>query len=305
MISYIIVIEDFFMKVYEINTAFNNIPKLKNEISLCLGYFDGVHIAHQRLINNAIIHSDNPVGIITFNNNIKNRQGLTSLNSRINLFKLLNIEYVFVLPFTKKVKNMSHILFKEKFLDQLNIDQLFVGEDFAFGKNKKGNIEYLKKYYSVKVIKFIKKENKKISSYEIAEFIRNGDIKKANAYLGRPYQIRGRVIRGFQKGRKLNFPTANIKILDDYVVPKFGVYKVITYVFGIPRLAIANVGVHPTINKLDKPIIEVHIFNYSSNLYNREIYIEFIDFIRDEKKFKNENELVEQIKKDMKIAKNV
>ncbi|MCQ2794332.1 MAG: riboflavin biosynthesis protein RibF [Bacilli bacterium] len=287
------------MKVYKINASLTNVPKLKDKLALCLGYFDGVHIAHQRLINEARIHCEDKVGVITFDSNVKGRKNLTSLSARVNLFKVLGVDYIFVFPFNNQFKNITREQFKEKFFDRLNISALFAGADFAFGKNRQGNIAYLKRYYPVHLVKFVKKANKKISSYDIASFIKRGEVKKAAEYLGRPYQIRGRVTRGFQKGAALNFPTANINILDDYVVPKFGVYKVITYVLGIPRLGIANVGVHPTVNKLSIPIVEVHIPHFKGNLYNQEMYIEFIDFLRPEKKFSGEKALIKQINADL------
>jgi len=287
------------MKIIKINENLSNVPSIKTKMSLCLGYFDGVHIAHQRLINEARVHTSDKVGIITFSSNIKGRETLTNLENRLNLFKLLNIDYVFIFPFSKKFKNISKEEFKKKFFDKLNIEALYSGKDFSFAKNKSGDISYLKKYYPVHIVKFLKIDDKKISSFDIAKFIKEGKIKKANKYLGRPYQIKGRVIKGYQQGRKINFPTANIKIIDNFVVPKYGVYKVIVYVLGVPHLGIANVGVHPTINKLNEPLLEVHIPNYSNNLYGKEIYIEFMDFIRDEKKFKNENLLRTQINKDI------
>ena len=303
MINYITVNADSIMQIFNINERFTNIPKLKTPISLCLGYFDGVHIAHQKLINAALINSDNQVGIITFAKNIKNRKNLTSLENRLNLFKSLKVDYVFVLPFSKLVKSLSHVKFKELFFDQLNIKTLYAGNDFTFGKDKKGDIKYLKKYFDVCAVKFVKHENKKISSYEIAHLIEEGNIALANHLLGRNYEIKGKVIKGYQMGRKLEYPTANIKINSEYIVPRYGVYKVITYVLGIPRLGIANVGVHPTVNKLSTPILEVYIPSLNKNIYNREIYISFIKFIRPEKKFKSLMELKKQINKDLKELK--
>lgn len=292
------------MEIFKINESFTNIPKLKEPISLCVGYFDGVHIAHQRLIIEAKIKGDAPVGVITFSYNIKRDKNLTSLDARINLFKILGVDYVFILPFTEEIKNMSHDVFKETFFDKVNISSLFMGADYTFGKGKLGNSEYLSKYYRVHVVPFYMDNDRKISSVDIVSLVKEGNIKKANFLLGRAYQIKGKVVRGFQTGRTLNFPTANIEIIEDYVVPKYGVYKVIVYILGIPYLGIANVGVHPTINKLSTPLIETHILNYSGDLYGKEIYIEFIDFIREEKKFASIEELRKQINKDIEFAKS-
>ncbi|MCQ2795053.1 MAG: riboflavin biosynthesis protein RibF [Bacilli bacterium] len=293
------------MKVFKINSTLTNVPKLNKKLCLCLGYFDGVHIAHQRLINEAKVTSDDQIGIITFDSGVKGKESITSLEDRLNLFKALKVDYVFVFPFSKAFKNLSAEQFKKKFLDKIHPSSLIAGHDFKFGKNRQGDITYLKKYYTVHIVDFLKRNNKKISSNDIISFIKEGKIKKANEYLGRAYQIKGKVISGYQKGGELTFPTANIKINKTYVVPKFGVYKVITYVLGIPRLGIANVGVHPTVNKLKEPILEVHIKNFTGNLYNKEIYVEFVDFVRPEKKFKNEKELIKQIKKDVSSLKSL
>ncbi|MCQ2787259.1 MAG: riboflavin biosynthesis protein RibF [Bacilli bacterium] len=293
------------MKVFKINSSLTNVPKLNKKLCLCLGYFDGVHIAHQRLINEAKVTSDDQIGIITFDSGVKGKESITSLDDRLNLFKALKVDYVFVFSFSKAFKNLSAEQFKKKFLDKVNPTSLIAGHDFKFGKNRQGDTTYLKKYYKVHVVDFLKKNNKKISSNDIISFIKEGNIKKANEYLGRAYQIKGRVIHGLRNGSKLNFPTANIKILDNYVVPRFGVYKVITYINGIPRLGIANVGIHPTIDKLKAPLLEVNIQNFSANIYGKEIYVEFVDFVRPEKKFKNEKELIKQIKKDISSLKSL
>lgn len=293
------------MKVFKINSSLTNVPKLNKKLCLCLGYFDGVHIAHQRLINEAKVTSDDQIGIITFVSGVKGKESITSLDDRLNLFKALKVDYVFVFSFNKALKNLSAEQFKKKFLDAVKPTTLIAGHDFKFGKNRQGDIAYLKKYYKVHVVDFLKKNNKKISSNDIISFIKEGNIKKANEYLGRAYQIKGRVIHGLRNGSKLNFPTANIKILDNYVVPRFGVYKVITYINGVPRLGIANVGIHPTIDKLKAPLLEVNIQNFSANIYGKEIYVEFVDFVRPEKKFKNEKELIKQIKKDISSLKSL
>jgi len=291
------------MKVFNIKEDFSNIPKFNKPINLCLGYFDAVHIAHQKLINTARVMSDIPVGIITFTSNVKGRKNLTSLESRLNIFKQLNIDYVLVLPFSKKIQHISYIKFKELFFDKLNVHKYFTGEDFTFGKDKKGTVKYLSKFYKVHVVSFMKKNNKKISSFDIANLIKNGRIEEANKLLGRTYQIKGRVVKGFKNGRRINFPTANIKIGKDFVIPKYGVYKVIVYVLGVPYLGVANVGVHPTINKLNSPLIEVHITNFNKDIYKKEIYVEFVSFVREEKKFKSIDELKKQIATDIKRVK--
>ena len=159
------------MKIFNIDKNFKNVPKINEKFNLCLGFFDGIHLGHRKIIA-AASKNGNKIGIITFvrKNNVE--KYITPINERLDFFKKLNISFVFVLPFSKKIMNISHFFFKKNFLDVIKPTILFAGEDFKFGKNRLGNIEYLKKFFSVKVIKFKKKNNEKISSSKIKEMIR-------------------------------------------------------------------------------------------------------------------------------------
>jgi riboflavin kinase/FMN adenylyltransferase len=185
---------------------------------------------------------------------------------------------------------------------------IFVSNNFRFGNKREGNVSKLKffeKKYNFKIInpKPIKKKNKIISSTLIRKLISNGKINIVNRYLGRNWSIEGKVKVGRKMGRKIGFPTCNIE-LNDYVIAKLGVYAVNILLRKNKKLfkGIANLGYRPTFNQ-KKILLEVHIFNFSRNLYNKHLTIEFINFIRKEKKFKNINQLKKQINLDLKIAK--
>ena len=137
------------------------------------------------------------------------------------------------------------------------------------------------------------------TNHSIIKYIKQGNIKTANKLLGHPYEVVGNIKHGYGRGAKIGFPTANLDLNANYVIPKFGVYKCVAYVRGVPHVAIVNVGVHPTVGSLDKPLIEVHIPNFTQITYGMIIYLVFIDFVREEKKFNNVDELKKQIQEDL------
>ena len=182
---------------------------------------------------------------------------------------------------------------------------LFVSKNFKFGNKRKGNIDTLKKYETIYKFKTIitspyKKSQKVISSTLIRRKIYLGKINEANKLLSRPWCVKGKVIKGKRRGRKIGFPTCNIKMVD-YVIPKLGVYSVIAEGVQFKKKGIANLGFRPTFNGQNL-LLEVNIFGISKNLYNKEITVSFIKFIRPERKFKSLEELKKQIKIDINLV---
>ena len=194
--------------------------------------------------------------------------------------------------------NLSPNQFISFLLNNFNIKEVVIGEDFSFGKDAKGNKLTLLKYnFKVDVVEELKYDNLKIGTSYIIKLLKEGNMILANKLLGYPYQITGVVNNGFHFGKNHNYPTANIDF-NDYVVPKYGVYASKVLLDNKEYKAICNVGVHPTINELNKPILEVNLFNFNGNLYNKKISIQLIDFIREEKKFTSTSELYKQINLD-------
>jgi riboflavin kinase/FMN adenylyltransferase len=291
------------MKTIQISK--DNLIAPSESLTICLGYFDGVHLGHKQIIHRAVREGEYDLGVLTFDvpvssllDNKKSKEVLTSLNDRFRIIDRLGVDYYFVLHIDKDFLEMEPLEFIN-ILQKLNVKEVYVGEDYRFGKDRKGDINLLKKYFYTEVIKLLRYDGKKISSQDIIALLKEGKIDKANALLGQNYSISGTVVEGHHNGEKLGIRTANVKPAVNYVFPKFGVYKVIAYIEGIPHLAIANVGVHPTIIKEAEPLIEVHIPNYENEDYGKSIMVEFLEFVRPEKTFKDKEALVKQVKEDI------
>ena len=292
----------------------------KNSI-LLIGNFDGLHIGHQKLFNFANKYKKKykiKIGVLTFdpipkmffNKKLKNFK-ISNLNQKINSFEKFKIDFVIIKKFDKKFSKMNYTKFIDNILSKkLKPKYIFVSNNFRFGNKREGNVNKLKffeKKYNFKIInpKPLKKKTKIISSTLIRKLISNGKINIVNKYLDRNWSIDGKVSVGRKMGRKIGFPTCNIK-LNDYVIAKPGVYAVNILINKNKKLlrGIANLGYRPTFNQKEI-LLEVHIFNFSKNLYNKHLTIEFIDFIRKEKKFKNINQLKKQINLDIIKAKKL
>jgi riboflavin kinase/FMN adenylyltransferase len=284
-----------------------NIEKLnisEEKINLCLGFFDGLHVGHKFLIQQA--KSPNAkLAVLTFEGSLKSitqrrKEGLiTTVEDRKDFLSQLNVDFLYVIDFTKEIMQMDPVMFIEKFLKPLNINQIFVGEDFRFGQKAKGDVNLLKKYFDVQVVEYILDNGKKISTSTIIKYISDGEIKRANRLLGREYFIKGKVVHGFNAGAaKIGFPTANIELTNNYVMPKKGVYATRIEVNGKIYSSMTNIGIHPTINKLDSPTIETNIFDRYLDIYDASVKLYFVHFVRHEKKFKSVVKLKEQLFKD-------
>lgn len=288
----------------------DNIVPFESKTSLCLGNFDGVHLGHQKIINEAVLNSPVEVAVLTFDaplgtviDHRKSKQVLTSVSDRFRLIHRLGAHYLLVLHLEPRLLAMTAEEFIEKVLKVLNIDKLFLGEDFRFGKNRFGDADLLKKYFPVEVVPLFDVQHHKVSSSEIVDYLKRGDVIKANELLGRHYQMHGTITEGLHNGQTIGYPTANLTLSAPYVIPKFGVYKTVCYIDGFPHLSLTNVGVHPTIQQLDMPSIEVHIPNYEGNDYGKTMYLEFISFLRPEKHFASLDELRKQIAMDIALLK--
>ncbi len=283
-----------------------NKEKLDDEISLCLGYFDGIHKGHITLINQAL-NSTYKSGLLTLINFNKRNEILTSLEDKIKILKTLNIDYLFLLPFDVKIKNLSPDEFIKQIILKLNPKEIIVGNDYTFGKNKSGNILTLKKYsdYKLIIMPFVYFHEEKISTTFILKKLEEGRIDIVNSCLLNNYKISAKVIHGKGNGHKFNFPTANLNLEANYKLPKNGVYKGYTFIDNQKYLSMINVGTHPTISELKKPIIEVHLVDTKIDMYGKHVEVEFVSYIRDEKKFSSVEELITQLTNDQLLIKNL
>ena len=296
-----------------------NIGKKHKGSIILIGNFDGLHLGHQKLFKLAQSYKKkynlkigvinfNPMPKMFFNKSLKNFK-LSNINQKIQLLNNFKVDYIITKRFDKKFSKMKSINFIKEILNKkLNSKFIFVSNNFRFGNKREGNVKLLienEEVYNYKVIKPkpLIKSKKIVSSSLIRNLLENGFLKKANKLLNRNWSIQGIVKEGRQVGKKIGFPTCNIEI-QDYVLAKPGVYavKVLRKKNHKYYKGIANLGYRPTFNQ-KKLLLEVHLFNFSGNLYNKLLSVEFLKFIRREKKFKNVNQLKAQIKNDLKIAK--
>ena len=278
-----------------------NIPTnlcIENQ-SLAIGLFDGIHLGHKKLIEE-MTSSGSKSNILTFSSKLfKSNLGLLLTNEeKMNKFRDLGIDKVFIIDFNDNIKNLSKEDFIS-FLDKNKLSNIYVGEDFTFGKNKEGKASNLKtlKNTKVNIVPLLNIDNKKISSTYIKELLVNGKIELANKYLGYNYSLSSNVISGKARGRKLGFPTINQEVVSSKVLPHLGVYKSYTLVNGKRYLSMTNIGKVPTFNN-EEVSIETHVINEDIKLRVNYVTIELVSYIRDEKKYNNEKDLVKQLKID-------
>ena len=292
---------------------FSNVVNIHN-YSIAIGNFDGVHEGHRYLLRQLINckkNNEDKLAVLSFFPHpvkvlAKNRwkKNLVKIRTKYNLLKHLGIDALFLITFNKKFSLITAEDFIEKYLiDKLKVKNIVVGEDFKFGSNRKGNINLLKKYEEKKYFKLIsikKKGSEKeiYSSSLIRSYIEQGKIYEASKVLGYYWEVYGKVIRGKARGRLLGYPTANLRYTYQ-MPPSKGIYASWTKIEGekIWHMSAVSTGTRPQYNGVEE-ILEVYIFNFSGNLYQKRIRVAFIEKIRDEEIFKNEEELKVQMKND-------
>lgn len=287
----------------------NNVPANDKDLVLCLGFFDGLHLGHQKLINDALAEGY-PVGVMTFDVapavllGKKENYSLTSTFDKADILEEMGVKSLYIMHFDKETLKVTKDEFIERVLKPLNPKKIFVGTDYKFGSLGEGNATYLKQFFDVEIVELQKVDNLKISSKKIRELVEAGKMEKVSTLLGRPYRLCGLVVEGKHNGQKIDFPTANLDLDYTYVFPKEGVYMGYGYFMNRKRKAMICVGTHPTINQLMKPIIEVHIIDFNENIYGRELYVDFVSYIRPVFQFGSMEDLKEQLIKDEEKTKN-
>jgi len=291
------------MRIYENFTSDNYID---DDIpAVCIGGFDGVHLGHQELLK-FTKESSNSFQIVTFDilpkkyfNN--EHKLLTTNNKKIELFKKFEPSNLVFINF-EHVMKFSPKTFCEMLKNNMKAKNIYVGNDFKFGINREGDVDYLKKYFdedSVHTIEDYEHNNEKISSTLIRSFLSEGLIEHANEALGYEYSLTGTVIKGDQRGSQIGFPTANLNIDKSIQIPKNGVYKVDVLLNEYLYKGIMNIGYKPTVSEGNKQSLEVHLFDFKDDIYDTDLTVYFKKFIRDEIKFSSIDELIQQISKDI------
>ena len=274
-----------------------------------IGNFDGVHLGHQALLAEVkkrahVLKLESAV--ITFEPNPKDyfsqnkpQTRISSLREKIELFNEIKIDRVHIIKFNQEFSKVTANEFISVLIKQLKVKEIVVGEDFCFGRGREGGIKQLSaSSMKINIKNKILMDGNRISSTLIRNLLANDKLDEANKYIGRPYSISGKVVHGEKRGRKIGFPTANIHMRHNRP-PLKGVFAVkFQNHFGV-----ANLGIRPSIKGERKLQLEVHLLNFSSDLYGQHVSVIFLKKLRDEKKFKSLDELKEQIKLDVIKAK--
>lgn len=290
---------------------FNGIDEfnLEGEITAILGNFDGLHLGHKELIKSGIKIGEKVV-IVTFEPHpisLKHSsfKRLQTFKEKIECFKNLGVDGIVIIEFNKDFSQMH----KDKFIEdilvkKLKVKKIVVGYNYHFGKNASGNISDLieagsKFGFIPVIIPAYKIGHKVVSSTHIRNFITEGRIKEANEFLGRLYFLEGTVVKGHGVGRKIGFPTANLFVDVQKLLPKPGVYSIIAEVRGNEFIGFCNVGFQPTFDDREKLlVVEVNLFDFDEDIYNELIGVYFIDYLRDVQRFSSVEALIEELKID-------
>ncbi len=297
------------MKIINLN---NNIP-YNNPTVIGLGNFDGIHKGHLELMHEVIKKSKSSgleSSVILFNthteviiNNKINQSQLTSLDDKIEILKEIGIDNVFVINFSAELRSMTADDFVCKILVGLcNAKAIVVGKDYTFGYNALGNIEKLielsKDRYEIKIIDDYKIDGFRVSSSSIRGLIEDGNIEYANKLIGRNYRLKGKVVKGDGRGKALGFPTANINLNFNYLVPKDGVYLSNIIVKDKSYRSLTSIGYNPTFNGSTLRV-EVYIDEFDEDIYGEDIILYFVKYLRPMINFSSIEELIDQMNLDL------
>jgi len=286
---------------------------------LTLGVFDGLHLGHQRIMQTVVESAKaNKLvpTVITFDPHPRavlhpenSPPLLQTLDQRLANFEVLGIEQAIVIRFDKEFAGTDAETFLRDIVhERLQAREVFLGKGFFFGKNRGGNIELLKRmsmelgFFADEVAE-VRLRGQRISSSKIRKLLAEGKVNLARRMLGRPYGVEGQIIHGFERGRTIGFPTANLHP-HNRVIPKFGVYATATLINNEWRRSITNVGVRPTFENDLNPSIESYVFDFDGDLYGDVLRVRFLHRIRDERKFSGIDELRAQIQRDTHRALN-
>jgi len=307
------------MKIYRDINDFS----VENSI-LTIGSFDGVHLGHVKIISRlqeiakqkkgeSVIFTFYPHPRLVLFPNEGNLRLLTTLNEKIRLFEKAGIDHLIIYPFTRAFSELTYTDFVHDILvEKLKIKTLVVGYDHKFGKNREGSFGMLQELssafnFQLEKLDVLLMDDINVSSTKIRNSLQEGKVDRANTYLGYPYTLHGKVVEGQKIGRRIQFPTANIEASDPHkLIPAFGVYAVFVNVEGSRYKGMLNIGTRPTVNQnADHRSVEVHILDFDGDLYHKEIELEFIGKIRDERKFASIDQLRSQLEEDKQVIRQM
>ena len=288
---------------------------------LTIGIFDGVHCGHQEIIRHltagakranaaALVISfyPHPAAVLGKRKNVKY---LSLPDEKAELLEKLGVDVFLGHPFGQEIAPLSAKEFMVRIEKRVQLKKMLIGYDFALGKDRQGDAEYLtalgeKSGYAVQTFEPLLSEGAAISSSRVRDALADGHVRDAHHLLGHPYTLCGSVIHGDGRGRKINIPTANIEIKAEKITPKNGVYATWAILQGKKHPAVTNIGIRPTFTPdKERANIETHILGFSKNIYGEELKLELVERLRDEKKFSSVNELLQQIHADIEKAQEI
>jgi len=280
---------------------------------LTIGSFDGIHRGHQYLIRRVVARAKEinaASALVTLHPHPKvvlratsPLQYLSTIEERLDLLALLGLDYAAVFPFSLETSQIRARDFVQLLLDHLKMKELFCGADFALGYKREGNVEFLRalgseKGFQVTVVEPQQFDGEIMSSTRIRQMISDGDLEAATRLLGRYPSVRGRVVRGDQRGRRLGFPTANLAIAERRLIPADGIYAVRVRIGDQWLGGAANVGVRPTFDHGHR-LVEVYVLDFDGDLYDQVIEVQFVKRLREERKFESIDALIAQMQRDV------
>ena len=283
---------------------YDNYQNIKNtdQLTLTLGNFDGVHLGHQQLIKRVISYKDSKHALMTFDPHpsaVLRRQNFTTLTQKEDKMGYLTqyqLDYIFVVKFDMEFSKLSVMEFIT-FLKNLNVKRIVIGRDARFAYRGQGSVDDFKKYFIVDVLDDLLYNSTRVSTTYIKDFLRQGQLDLARKLLNKHYEICGTIVYGNQIGKQLGFPTANVDY-GNYFLPKNGVYYVNIEMDGEIYSGVANIGYNPTVNYSQTKKLEIFILDFQGNIYQKAVKVIFLFYLREEKKFKDRDELIKQIKDD-------
>ncbi|WP_242144555.1 MULTISPECIES: bifunctional riboflavin kinase/FAD synthetase [unclassified Bacillus cereus group] len=285
---------------------------------MALGYFDGIHLGHQRVIQTAKKIADEKgwkSAVMTFHPHPSVVLGkkeahvayITPPSLKEKVIADLGIDLLYVVKFDESFAGLLPQQFVDEYVIGLNVKHVVAGFDYSYGRLGKGTMETLPFHargeFTQTVIEKVEFQEEKVSSTALRKFIRNGEMEQIPSILGRPYTVEGKVVHGDKRGRQIGFPTANVALNGDYLLPPVGVYAVRLKVHDNWHDGVCNIGYKPTFKENERQLsIEVHVFQFSEDIYDQTVTVEWHMRIREEKKFHGIDELVAQIAEDKNTA---
>lgn len=297
---------------YPHTLGFEELP----ETVCAIGFFDGIHSGHQQVIQTAVNEAKNKgmeSAVITFHphpsvvlkKGTEHVQYITPMKEKQELLQQLQVDRLYIIKFNQELSKLSPQTFIDHFIIGLNIKHLVGGFDYSFGHKGQGNMENIDKFtrgqFSYTTIDKVLSNDEKISSTRIRKLLQSGLVEDANRLLGHPLKFSGTVIKGAQRGRELGYPTANLELHKEALLPKPGIYAVCVIYKNEVYEGMASIGTNPTFTADRKDLsVEVNIFDYSNDLYGEELQIEWHKYVREEVKFDSAEALIAQIELDEK-----